>query len=106
METKRLRHSLCLFFRSESHGLVTSNAALAGGRRPLPVPASAALRRARGSPRHSCGSGTDLPPVTPEESQGMPSQPRLLLSVFSTLKLQLVELLQMRFWENSWIVFY
>jgi hypothetical protein len=65
METKRLRHPLCLFFRSESHGL-----------------------------------------VTPEESQGMPSHPRLLLSVFSTLKLQLVELLQMRFWGNSWIVFY
>jgi len=30
---------LCLFLRSESHGLVTSGAALAGGRRPLPVSA-------------------------------------------------------------------
>jgi len=40
----------CFFCRSGSLGLVTSSAALAGGKRPLPVPAFAMLRRARGSP--------------------------------------------------------
>ncbi len=37
-----------------------------------PPPCSPFLRNgARGSPTHSCGSGTDLPPVTPEQTQGM-----------------------------------
>jgi len=45
-----------LFFCSEALGLVTSSAAAGGGRHPLPVPACAALRRARGSPTLNCGS--------------------------------------------------
>jgi hypothetical protein len=48
--TRMRRHSLCFLLRSESHRLVTSNPAVAGEGAPLPVPASAALRRARGSP--------------------------------------------------------
>jgi hypothetical protein len=43
--------------------------------------ASAPLLRARVSPTRSRESGTDLPPVTPEESQGMPSS--LYLPYFS-----------------------
>ena len=46
---------------ARAHGLVTSSPAVPGGRRPLPVPALATLRRARGSPSHSRGNGTDLP---------------------------------------------
>ena len=42
--------------RPGAHGLVTSSPAVLGGRHPLPVPASAKLRRARGSPTRSCGS--------------------------------------------------
>jgi len=44
------------FLRFPGSGLVTSSAAERGGRHPLPVPAAAAPRRARGSPMHSCGS--------------------------------------------------
>ncbi len=47
-------HSLYLFLRSESHGLVTSGAAGFGGRRPLPVP-------------RSCGTGPGAPPPTAAE---------------------------------------
>ena len=55
-------HCLCLFCRSESHGLVTSSAAGSG---KAPPPYSPFLRNgARGSPSHSRGSDTDLPPVT------------------------------------------
>jgi len=46
---------------ARAHGLTTSGPVVAGGRRPLPVPAFAMLRRARGSPSHSRGSGPDLP---------------------------------------------
>ncbi len=42
----------CLFCRSRAHGLVTSNPAVTGGRRPLPV---------------SAFSGPEAPPVTDGE---------------------------------------
>ena len=53
--------SLLPFRVSSACGGVTSSAAMAGGKRPLPVPASAELRRARVSPTRSWRSGTDLP---------------------------------------------
>ena len=44
-----------------------------GRGRPPPLCSPFLRNWARGSPNHSCGSGTDLPPLTPEKSQRMPS---------------------------------
>ena len=52
--------------------LVTSRAAACGGRRPLPVPAFVTLRRARGSPNHSRGSGYRPSAVTQKRHQRRP----------------------------------
>ena len=44
-----------------------------GRGRPPPLCSPFLRNGARGSPNHICGSGTDLPPVTPEMTQTMPS---------------------------------
>ena len=61
----------------QGSSLVTSSAAVGGGSPPASpcshggrgAPPCSRLRRARGSPTHSCGSFTGLPPVTQKKNQ-------------------------------------
>jgi hypothetical protein len=76
----------------ESHGLVTSSAAVCGGRRPLPVP-------------RSCGTGPGAPPPTAAEvaqtfRQSLQNKHKECPDGFVSIILN--TLIPTKKWGNSW----